>query len=88
MTEYALAPEWGLTTDELLDKFLTVIAEKDMELYDHQEEAILEIFSGKNVILNTHTGSGKSLVATAMHYYSVIATKKVCLHQSHQSFSQ
>ena len=33
-------------------------------LYPHQEEALIEIVSGANVILNTPTGSGKSLVAT------------------------
>ncbi|NBV86847.1 MAG: DUF3516 domain-containing protein, partial [Verrucomicrobia bacterium] len=33
-----------------------------------QEAAILELFDDKNVILNTPTGSGKSLVATALHF--------------------
>lgn len=42
-----------------------------MELYPAQEEAILALFEGQNVILNTPTGSGKSLVATAMHYKSL-----------------
>jgi len=42
--------------------------EEGLELYDHQEEAILEVFAGKNVILNTPTGSGKSLVAMAMQF--------------------
>jgi hypothetical protein len=36
--------------------------------YDHQEEAILQLFEGKNVILNTPTGSGKSLVALALQF--------------------
>jgi hypothetical protein len=40
-----------------------------LTLYPEQEEAILEVFAGKNVILNTPTGSGKSLVATAMHFW-------------------
>ncbi|MDS1268979.1 DUF3516 domain-containing protein [Lipingzhangella sp. LS1_29] len=35
-----------------------------LELYPAQEEALIELVSGANVILNTPTGSGKSLVAT------------------------
>ena len=38
-----------------------------LELYPHQEEAILELLSGSNVVLATPTGSGKILVATAAH---------------------
>ncbi|MEI9865852.1 MAG: DEAD/DEAH box helicase [Limisphaerales bacterium] len=36
-----------------------------------QESAILELFEDKNVILNTPTGSGKSLVAAALHFKAV-----------------
>ena len=46
-------------------------AERDMELYPHQEEAILELLSGSNVVLSTPTGSGKSLVALAAHARSI-----------------
>jgi len=56
--------------DELLERFLNYVSDKGIELYEAQEEAILEIFAGKNLILNTPTGSGKSLVAAAMHFYS------------------
>jgi superfamily II RNA helicase len=54
----------------LLDAFLDYVTEMGLTLYPAQEEALLEIFDGKNVILNTPTGSGKSLVATAMHFYA------------------
>jgi len=57
--------------DELLSRFLDYVAEKKLELYPAQEEAILELFEDKNVILSTPTGSGKSLVATALHFRSL-----------------
>ena len=51
-------------------------AERDgLALYPHQEEALLEIFSGGHVILNTPTGSGKSLVATAMIFKAFAEAK-------------
>jgi superfamily II RNA helicase len=52
------------------------VAEKKLELYPAQEEALLELVSGKNVILATPTGSGKSLVASFMHFIAVAEGKK------------
>ena len=37
-------------------------------LYPAQEEALIEVVSGANVILSTPTGSGKSLVAAGAHF--------------------
>ena len=54
--------------DALLEGFLAYVAETGLELYPAQEEAILEILAGNNVIVNTPTGSGKSLVALAAHF--------------------
>ena len=54
--------------DLILDRFLDYIKSKNLDLYPAQEEAILEVISGKNFILNTPTGSGKSLVASALHF--------------------
>jgi len=57
--------------DAIVDAFTTWATERGLELYPHQEEAILELLSGSNVILATPTGSGKSLVALAAHARSV-----------------
>lgn len=59
------------SNDEILSKFLDWLIETGVEPYDHQEQAILELFSGNNVILNTPTGSGKSLVALALHFRAI-----------------
>ncbi|MFT4176409.1 MAG: DUF3516 domain-containing protein [Luteolibacter sp.] len=60
-------PEYP-TADDILNAFLDFLAATGTEPYAHQEEAILELFQGKNVILDTPTGSGKSLVALAMQF--------------------
>lgn len=57
--------------DAVLEAFLNYLIEAGIEPYGHQEEAILEVFAGKNVILNTPTGSGKSLVAMAMQFRAI-----------------
>ena len=52
-------------SDELLDAFLEWSLAAGLELYPHQEEAVLRLLAGENVVLSTPTGSGKSLVALA-----------------------
>jgi superfamily II RNA helicase len=59
------------SNDEILSVFLDWLIETGIEPYDHQEQAILELFSGNNVILNTPTGSGKSLVAMALQFRAI-----------------
>jgi len=59
------------TADQLLERFLEVNALRGLSLYPAQEEALLELWDDKNLILNTPTGSGKSLVASGLHFLSL-----------------
>jgi len=69
---FTLAPRpENVRAEDVLDRFLAYVKDQGLTLYPAQEEAILEVFAGKNVILNTPTGSGKSLVATAMHFLAL-----------------
>ena len=58
-------------SDDLLDRFLEYVEDRGLSLYPAQEEAILALLDGQNVILNTPTGSGKSLVASALLFASL-----------------
>ena len=71
----ALLPPSPAGADELLDRFLRHVAESGLELYPAQEEALLELMAGKHLVLNTPTGSGKSLVATALHFKALAEGK-------------
>ncbi len=62
--------------DVLLGRFLEYTEALNLRLYAAQETAILELFEEKNVILNTPTGSGKSLVATALHFRAIAQGKR------------
>src|SRR5215469_9327746 len=54
--------------DDLFNAFEAWAKQQGLSLYPHQEEALIEIVSGANVILSTPTGSGKSLVAAGAHF--------------------
>jgi len=72
-----LAPLPGRPGPEaVLDRFLEVVAQRGLRPYPEQEEAMLDLFAGHNVILNTPTGSGKSLVATAFHFKALCAGER------------
>jgi superfamily II RNA helicase len=73
-TTAALPPLMGLVPpaqagpDEILTRFVAYATGSGLTLYPAQEEALLELMAGKHVVLNTPTGSGKSLIAAALHF--------------------
>src|SRR5262245_5736854 len=77
MTLYDLLPrDEHPANDVLLCRFLEYTESRHLHLYPAQESAILELFEDKNVILNTPTGSGKSLVAAAVHFKAIAQGKR------------
>src|SRR5258708_35876455 len=54
--------------DALFAGFQEWVEGRGITLYPAQEEALIEVVSGNNVILSTPTGSGKSLVAAGAHF--------------------
>src|SRR6201989_3446422 len=65
--------------DAVFDAFQKWATEQGLALYTHQEEALIEIATGANVILNTPTGSGKSLVAVGAHF-AALADKRTTFY--------
>ncbi|MFC7955804.1 DEAD/DEAH box helicase [Rhodococcoides kroppenstedtii] len=61
------------SADEVYDAFTTWVADRGLELYPLQDEAVIELVSGNNVVLATPTGSGKSMVAVAAHVSALAA---------------
>ncbi|WP_309079715.1 DUF3516 domain-containing protein [Zhihengliuella sp.] len=61
----------GATPETTYESFLRWVEDRGIGLYPAQDEAVMELVQGNNVILATPTGSGKSLVAVAAHFYSL-----------------
>ena len=62
--------------DALFEALGTWAESQGLALYPAQEEALIEVVSGSNVILSTPTGSGKSLVAAGAHFTALAAGKR------------
>lgn len=60
-----------MDSDNILMLFMEYVEQLGITLYDAQEEAILEQLQWKHVVLNTPTGSGKSMVALALHFQAL-----------------
>lgn len=62
--------------DLVYSAFVDWASSEGFTLYPAQDEAIMELVSGANVILSTPTGTGKSLVAVAAHVAALAAGKR------------
>ena len=59
------------TPDDIYTAFMEWTERRGMSLYPAQDEAVMELVTGNNVILATPTGSGKSMVAVAAHFHAM-----------------
>ena len=66
----------GTDPDGLFSSFAEWASDNGTVLYPAQEEALIELVSGANVVLATPTGSGKSLVATGAQYAALAAGRR------------
>ena len=62
--------------DAVFEAFEAWVSETGLRLYPAQEEALIEIVSGANLILSTPTGTGKSLVAVGAHFAAMAAGRR------------
>jgi superfamily II RNA helicase len=68
-----LLPDTGTASDpdDVYTWFTEWVESRGMSLYPAQDEAVMELVTGNNVILATPTGSGKSMVAIAAHFHAM-----------------
>ena len=69
-------PEPWLKADQAFERFLEWTDSRGIELWEHQEEALMDLAAGNHVILGTPTGSGKSLVALGMLFMGMAQGKR------------
>jgi superfamily II RNA helicase len=62
--------------DAVYSAFVDWTLGQGLSLYPAQDEALIEIVSGANLILSTPTGTGKSLVAVGAHFAALCQGKR------------
>jgi len=71
LTDYLPADSKNVSDDEIYEAFGQWVTTRGINLYPAQDEASMALAGGNNVILATPTGSGKSMVAIAAHFYAM-----------------
>ncbi len=76
MAPYADDEDFPLPAEEALERYIDWCAARDVELWEHQEDALMDLAVGNHVVLGTPTGSGKSLVALGMCFMALCAGER------------
>lgn len=71
----ALVPD-AADPDAVYLAFVEWTESTGISLYPAQDESVIEIVSGNNLILSTPTGTGKSLVAIGAHFSALVAGRR------------
>ncbi|WP_460801652.1 DEAD/DEAH box helicase [Microbacterium sp. GXF6406] len=66
----------GSDPDAVYLAFVEWAESTGIQLYPAQDEAVIEIVQGNNLILSTPTGTGKSLVAIGAHFAALLAGRR------------
>ena len=76
MAPYADDEDFPLPPEEALERYIDWCAARGVELWEHQEEALMNLAVGDHVILGTPTGSGKSMVALGLCFMALCAGER------------
>ncbi|MBN1960347.1 MAG: DUF3516 domain-containing protein [Deltaproteobacteria bacterium] len=76
MSTLASCIEFGISATSALDRFVAWVTDTGLSLYPAQEEGILALAEHQHLILNTPTGSGKSLVASFALFLALCEQKR------------
>ncbi|MFC7402454.1 DEAD/DEAH box helicase [Citricoccus sp. GCM10030269] len=66
----------ALSPEGVYEAFVEWVQSRGLTLYPAQDEAVMELVEGNNVILSTPTGSGKSMVAIAAHFHALATNQR------------
>ena len=69
-------PEPWLSASAAFERFLDWTLARGIELWPHQEDALMDLAAGDHVIVGTPTGSGKSLIALGMHFLAMCTGRR------------
>ena len=66
----------NIPAEDALELFMGWCESRGLELWPHQEEALLDLATGDHLILGTPTGSGKSLVALGLCFMACCTDRR------------
>ena len=69
-------PEPWTSASDAFERFLDWTLARGIELWPHQEDALMDLAAGDHVIVGTPTGSGKSLIALGMHFMAMCTGRR------------
>lgn len=69
-------PEPWLSASAAFERFFDWTLARGIELWPHQEDALMDLAAGDHVIVGTPTGSGKSMIALGMHFIAMCTGRR------------
>ena len=69
-------PEPWLSASAAFERFFDWTLARGIELWPHQEDALMDLAAGDHVIVGTPTGSGKSMIALGMHFLAMCTGRR------------